>query len=81
MKRLPKMKGMEEALALTAKQKEATAQFSKHSKLSLAIALAVVTSRFTKGEIDHVLGLLTSVDAVSKAERDYKTLRRYGAAL
>ena len=79
MKRFPKVKGINETL--TDRQRARMFLLSKHSKRSLTVALSIVTTHFTKSEMDHLLGLLAGIDEATKAERDYKILKRYGAAL
>jgi hypothetical protein len=53
MKRLPKPEGIEKSL--TARQKERLVQLSIHSKRPLAIALCIVTSGFTRAEMDSCI--------------------------
>lgn len=79
MKRLPKIKSLDETL--NAKQRAIFARLSKHSKRSLAAALSVIATNWKKSEIDHIVGFMEGADELSKVERDYKVLKRHGAAL
>jgi hypothetical protein len=67
--------------ALTERQKTRKARFQKHSKTALATALAICTAGFSEKEADSVVSMMSALDSALVAEKEYKTLQKYGAAL
>lgn len=77
MKRFPQKRLFIEEMKEQERRK--VAAFSKFSKRSLAITLAMMTKNQSDADLKQLVKFMSELDAILKTEADYKVLKRYGA--